>query len=210
MADRNPRPGDLIFKDVDGDGHLTDDDRVNLGNPFPTLGFGLNMAAQYTNVDMTLFFQGQTGNTIFRIFKYYTHQKTGYFNTYKEVLEEAWRAPGTLSPDDPGNPSNTEFQIHYDPMLNTKASSYYTEDGSYLRLKNIQVGYNLPKSWLTPAHIGSLRVYVAAQNLFTITKSEVLDPEMAGNNNGNPRDFGIDRSNYPQSRTFMVGLSLTL
>jgi TonB-linked SusC/RagA family outer membrane protein len=210
MADRNPRPGDLIFKDVDGDGKLTDDDRVNLGNPFPTLGFGLNMAAQYKNVDMTLFFQGQTGNTIFRIFKYYTHQKTGYFNTYKSVLEEAWRAPGTLSADDPGNPSNTEFQIHYDPMLNTKASSYYTEDGSYVRLKNIQLGYNLPHSWLTPAHIGSLRVYVAAQNLFTITKSKVLDPEMAGNNNGNPRDFGIDRSNYPQSRTFMVGLSLTL
>ncbi|GHU59254.1 SusC/RagA family TonB-linked outer membrane protein [Bacteroidia bacterium] len=210
MKDRNPRVGDLIFKDVDGDGKLTDDDRVNLGNPFPTLGFGLNASGQYKNVDLVLFLQGQTGNTIFRMFKYYTHQKTGYFNTYKEVLYDAWRAPGTFGPDDKGNASNTEFAINSDPALNTKASSYYTEDGSYLRLKNIQVGYNLPGKWLNPAHIGTARVYVGAQNLFTITKSNVLDPEMAGNNNGNPRDFGIDRSNYPQSLTMMFGISLTL
>ena len=210
MKDRNPRPGDLIFKDVDGDGKLTDDDRVNLGNPFPTVGYGLNLTGQYKNLDVTIFFQGQAGNTIFRIFKYYTHQKTGYFNTYKEVLEQAWRAPGTLGSGDPGNPSNTEFQIHYDPALNTKASSYYTEDGSYTRLKNLQIGYSLPKAWLKPAHISGLRIYAGAQNLFTITKSKVLDPEMAGNNNGNPRDFGIDRSNYPQSRTLMFGLSMTL
>jgi TonB-linked SusC/RagA family outer membrane protein len=210
MKDRSPRVGDLIFKDVDKDGKLTDDDRVNLGNPFPTLGFGLNASGQYKNLDLVLFFQGQTGNTIFRMFKYYTHQKTGYFNTYKEVLYDAWRAPGTFGADDPGNASNTEFAINSDPGLNTKASSYYTEDGSYIRLKNIQIGYNLPQRWLAPAHIGSARLYIGAQNLFTITKSNVLDPEMAGNNNGNPRDFGIDRSNYPQSMTMMFGLSLTL
>ncbi|MDR0430908.1 MAG: SusC/RagA family TonB-linked outer membrane protein [Tannerellaceae bacterium] len=209
MKDREPRPGDLIFKDVDNDGKLTDDDRVNLGSPIPKTVFGLNAKASYKNIDMSLLFQGQAGNKIFHMLKYYTHQKTGFFNAYADVFETSWRAPGTLSPDDPGNPSDTEFQINSDPRLNTKASSYYIENGSYLRLKNIQLGYTFPKKWLASAHISNLRVYVGAQNLFTFTPYKGLDPELGGDRDSrNPTNFGIDRSHYPQSRTYMMGLNM--
>jgi TonB-linked SusC/RagA family outer membrane protein len=210
MVDRRPRPGDLIFKDVDGDGKLTDYDRVNLGNPFPKVGYGLNFTAQYKNFDLAMFFQGQAGNKIFRMFKYYTHQKTGFFNTYNDMIDISWRAPGTLGPNDPGVASNTEFAFNSDPLLNIKASSYYVEDGSYVRMKNIQIGYNLPKKMLQKAFIKSLRVYVGAYNLLTITKYQGIDPEMAGNGNGDPRNFGIDRSIYPQPQSYMAGLTLTL
>lgn len=204
------RPGDLRFKDVDGDGELTDDDRVNLGSPIPKLSYGLNLNGAYKGFDLTLFFQGQSGNKIFRMLKYYSHQKTGYFNSYADVIETSWRAPGTMGANDPGVASNTEFQISSDPRLNTKASSYYVEDGSYLRLKNLQLGYTFPKKWMAPAHIENLRIYGSVQNLFTITKYKGLDPEMGGNDNSDPRDFGIDRSHYPQARTIMLGLSLIL
>ncbi len=208
MKDHEPRPGDLIFEDANGDGKLTDDDRVDLGSPFPKVSYGLNINLAYKNLDLTAFFQGVAGNKIFRTFKYYTHQKTGYFNSPASILEDAWRAPGTLGTDDPGNPSNTEFQIHSDPRLNTRASSYYVENGSYLRLKNLQIGYTFPREWTSKAKISNLRVYVGAQNLFTITKYNGLDPELAGNDNDNPTDYGIDRSHYPQARTYMVGLNM--
>ncbi|OAV74609.1 TonB-linked outer membrane protein, SusC/RagA family [Bacteroidales bacterium Barb7] len=115
-----------------------------------------------------------------------------------------------MGANDPGVASNTEFQISSDPRLNTKASSYYVEDGSYLRLKNLQLGYTFPKKLMAPAHIENLRIYGSVQNLFTITKYKGLDPEMGGNDNSDPRDFGIDRSHYPQARTIMLGLSLIL
>lgn len=208
MKNTGARPGDLIFKDVDGDGELTDSDRINLGSAFPKLNYGLTLNAAYKGVDISLFFQGVAGNKIFRMLKYYSHQKTGYFNAPADILETAWRAPGTLGSDDPGNPSNTEYQISSDPKLNTKASSYYVEDGSFLRLKNLQIGYTFPQQWISRAKISNLRVYIGIQNVFTATKYQGIDPELAGNNNDNPTDFGIDRSNYPQPRTFMGGLNL--
>lgn len=208
MKDRDPRPGDLIFADADGDGELTDNDRVNLGSPFPSVMYGINLNAAYKGVDLTAFFQGVAGNKIFRMLKYYSHQKTGYFNCPADMLDVAWRAPGTLGAGDPGNPSDTEYQISSDPRLNTKASSYYVEDGSYLRLKNLQIGYTFPQAWMSKAKISKLRVYVGVQNLFTITKYKGLDPELAGNDNDDPTNYGIDRSHYPQARTYMVGLNL--
>lgn len=208
MKDLSARPGDLIFEDVDGDGELTDDDRVNLGSPFPSLMYGFTLNAAYKGFDLTAFFQGVAGNKIFRMLKYYSHQKSGYFNSPSDILDVAWRAPGTLGADDPGNASNTEYQISADPRLNTKASSYYVESGAYLRLKNIQIGYTFPDRWMSKAKISKLRVYVGAQNLFTITQYGGLDPELAGNDNDDPTNYGIDRSHYPQPRTFMAGLNL--
>jgi TonB-linked SusC/RagA family outer membrane protein len=204
------RPGDFIFRDADGDGELTDNDRVNLGSPIPKIAYGLNLNAAYKGFDLTLFFQGEAGNKIFRMFKYYTHRKDGYFNGYSDLIETSWRAPGTLGPNDPGVASNTEFAINSDPGMNMRISDYYVEDGSYLRLKNVQLGYTFPKKWTAPAKIDNLRIYAGVQNLFTITGYNGLDPELSGNDNGNPTDFGIDRSHYPQARTVMVGLNLTL
>lgn len=208
MKDNNPRPGDLIYADANNDGKLTDDDRVNLGSPFPSLMYGFTLNAAYKGFDLTAFFQGVSGNKIFRMLKYYSHQKTGYFNSPANILDVAWRAPGTLGADDPGNASNSEYQISSDPRLNTKASSYYVENGSYLRLKNFQVGYTFPEKWMSKAKINRLRVYFGVQNMFTITAYNGLDPELAGNDNDDPTNFGIDRSNYPQPRTYMFGLNL--
>ncbi|OAV69182.1 Outer membrane cobalamin receptor protein, SusC/RagA family [Bacteroidales bacterium Barb4] len=210
MKNLNPRPGDFIFKDTDGNGKLDDDDRVNLGSPLPKVAYGLNLNAAYKGIDLTLFFQGQAGNKIFRMFKYYTHRKDGYFNTYSDLVEQSWRAPGTLGTNDPGVASNTEFAFNTSTALNMQISDYYVEDGSYLRLKNIQLGYTLPKKLLSPLNITNLRIYTSIQNLFTITKYKGLEPELGGNDNGNPTDFGIDRSTYPQARTVMFGLGLTL
>lgn len=209
MKNTGARPGDLIFEDTDKDGFLTDKDRVNLGSPFPTFMYGLNLNVAYKGVDVSMFFQGVGGNKIFRTLKYYSHQKTGYFNSPAGILEDAWRAAGTLSAGDPGNASNTEYQISSDPKLNTKASSYYVEDGDYLRLKNLQIGYTLPQKWISKARVSNLRVYLGVQNLFTLTKYKGLDPELAGNDNDDPTDYGIDRSHYPQARTIMTGLNLS-
>jgi TonB-linked SusC/RagA family outer membrane protein len=204
------RPGDFEFRDADGNGTLDDDDRVNLGSPIPKIAYGLNLNAAYKGVDLTLFFQGQAGNKIFRMFKYYTHRKDGYFNAYDDLIETSWRAPGTLGTNDKGVASNTEFAINSDPGMNMRISDYYVEDGSYLRLKNVQLGYTFSKKLMAPLNINNLRIYAGVQNLFTITKYKGLEPELGGNDNGDPVDFGIDRSNYPQARTVMVGLNLTL
>ena len=210
MSRVGARPGDLRFKDLNADGIIDDNDRDNLGSPFPKFGGGLNLTMQYKSVDLGIFFQGQAGNKIFRTFKYYTHQKTGAFNLYEGLIESAWRAPGTLGPNDPGVASNTEFAFNLDPQYNTRPSDYYVEDGSYIRLKNIQLGFNLPNRVLQKASINGLRIYVGTYNLLTFTKYKGFDPEMAGNNNGDPRNFGIDYSQYPQSRSFTFGLTMTL
>lgn len=210
MKDKEPRPGDLIFKDVNNDGVLSDDDRVNLGSPIPKIIYGLNINAEYKRFDVSLFFQGQAGNKIFNLLKYYTHQKTGFFNSNADVLSTSWRAPGTLGENDPGNPSNSEFQINSDPRLNTKASDYYVENGSYVRLKNLQIGYTFPDKLIKHLHINSLRVYAGGQNLLTLTLYKGLDPELGGDRESrDPTNFGIDRAHYPQSRSYLIGLNLT-
>lgn len=199
-------PGDLRFRDINGtdengrvipgpDGKLNASDRVQIGNPWPDFVYGLTFNGAYKGFDLNLFFHGSQGNDVMNILRYDTEAGTGWYNAPKDFLDNAWNGPGS---------TNKYYKISQNAGLNTNVSDYFVEDGSYLRLKNIQIGYNLPTQWLNQAREQQLRVYVGAQNLFTVTQYSGLDPEMGATD---PKLMGIDQGYYPQSRTFMIGIN---
>lgn len=193
------RPGDFKFKDLNGDGKVTGEDRGFIGSPHPDFTYGLTFSAEYRQFDFSIFLQGVQGNDIFNVFKYYTHQNTGYFNAPANMLQEAWHGSGT---------SNSQFMISASTANNNlRASSWYIEDGSFLRVKNLQIGYNLGKWMCKKLSISSCRIYVGAQNLYTFTRYSGLDPELA-DLSGSPLNAGIDFAKYPQARTILTGLSI--
>ncbi len=192
----NAVPGDFKFADSNNDGKIDDEDKVFYDSyqPDVTYNFGLNL--NYKNFDVNMLFQGVAGVDVFNGYKFTTYNAslTGY-NLDNRVLG-AW------------SPSNTDSDI---PRISTKddnknfgtTSSYYLEDASYLRMKNITLGYTLDASIMnTIAKGASLRIYLSAENIFTITKYSGLDPEVGGK--------GLDVAKYPLSRTITAGLSLSL
>lgn len=193
----NTQPGDIRFTDVSGpdgvpDGEITEDDRTIIGDATQDVQYGINLRMGYKGFDISAQFQGVAGNDIFSDTKFYTQ---GYFlngNLSTDVLN-AWT---------PTNPSSTQPRAIPNGLSNNNlASSYFVEDGSYLRLKNLQVGYSLPTKILD--QIGGLsnaRFYLAGQNIFTITDYSGFDPEQALN--------GFDPVAYPQSRRFTIGVQL--
>ena len=193
------RPGDFKFKDLNGDGRITGEDRTFLGSPHPDFTYGINLFAEYHRFDISLFLQGSQGGEIFNVFKYYTYQNTGYFNSPANMIEKAWHGEGT---------SNTQFQISASNANNNlRPSSWYIEDGSFLRIKNLQIGYNLNKRLCQKVGISECRIYIGGQNLYTFTRYSGLDPELA-DLSGSPLNSGIDFAKYPQARTILTGLSI--
>lgn len=188
-------PGDIRFSDLNGDNIINEDDRTFIGDPTPELVYGLTADFQYQGFDLNVFVQGTQGNEIYNgIFRY----DFFYTNRPQSSLER-WRGPGT---------SNSEPRVNLnDPNFNARASDRFVEDGSYLRIKNVQLGYSLPQSLLGKLQIQKFRVYVAAQNLLTITKYSGLDPEIG--TVGGALELGIDQGFYPQARMFLTGVNLT-
>lgn len=191
------RPGDLKFLDLDGDGTINADDRTNIGNPFPKVSFGFNLAADYKGFDIQILFQGTYGNKIMNAKKIDMYSGVGWYNAPKDLMSKAWS---------PTNPTNKQFQINADNTNNLQVSDWLVEDGSYLRLKNIQFGYSLPQNILTHYNISGIRVWLGAYNLLTFTKYTGLDPEIG---NSNPLNNGVDDGYYPQSATYMVGINIS-
>ena len=194
-------PGDLKFKDVNHDGVIDANDRVNLGSYLPKFTYSLNYTANYKNLDLALFFQGVYGNKIFNAERIIEEGMSRLFNSDVNVLN-AWTPTNTNT--------NIPRAISGDPNSNVRPSSRWVEDGSYLRLKNLQVGYSLPNAWLKTAtdnYVSKVRIYLSSTNLFTITKYSGLDPEV-GSKNGTLTN-GIDYGQYPQPREFQVGLQAT-
>ncbi len=194
-------PGDLKFKDVNHDGVIDANDRVNLGSYLPKFTYSLNYAASYKNFDLGVFFQGVYGNKIFNAEKIIEEGMSRLFNSDVNVLN-AWTPTNTNT--------NIPRAISGDPNSNVRPSSRWIESGSYLRLKNLQLGYNVPTGWLKSAtdnHVSKVRIYLSATNLFTITKYTGLDPEV-GSKNGTLTN-GIDYGQYPSPRSFQVGLQAT-
>ncbi|MBX2923568.1 MAG: TonB-dependent receptor [Chitinophagaceae bacterium] len=183
--------GHFKFKDLNKDGVINDEDRTYIGSPHPTFNFGLNVNLYYGNFDLGIFFQGVVGNKIFN-----------YWRTASE-----W--PGFLGEGslDTWTPDNRDAKLPiYDrrSLGDDRPSSFFVEDGSYVRLKNLQLGYN----FLNIKGISKLRVYVQGYNLLTFTRYSGLDPEVS---NGSPRDIGIDFGGfYPVSRKFIFGVNLGL
>lgn len=191
------RPGDVRFKDLNGDGNITSDDRAIIGNPFPDVTGGLNLSANYKNFDFNMFITGSYGNDIFNTNTYdLVGGANRLFNISQDYFENAWS---------PSNPSGTQPRFLGAPQ-NNGVSDRFVEDGSFTRLKNVTLGYTLPKGNFDK-YFSSLRIYVSGQNLITLTDYSGLDPELGVSDANVPGGFfGIDRGLYPQPKSFLVGI----
>ena len=186
--------GDIKFKDLNGDGRITGDDRTFIGNPNPSFTYGLTNTVAWHGFDLTVFLQGSQGNDVYNLNRVYTEGGLyGNGNSSSRVLAR-WTGPGTST--------DVPRAVAGDPNGNLRISSYFVEDASYMRVKLLTLGYNVPKNLLRYVGGQGLRVYVTAQNLLTLTKYKGFDPEIGG--------VGVDRGIYPQSRVLLAGLSLGL
>lgn len=207
------RPGDVKFKDISGpdgvpDGRIDQQyDRVFSGSAIPKIIYGLTANLAYGNFDLSVFFQGAYGN---KLYLQVNQDIEGFyrpFNMTERVYDERWTGEGT---------SNTMPRVSWLGSSNNKSpSTRFLEDGSYLRLKNVQFGFNFPKNVLNQMHIKGLRVYVTAENLLTFTKYTGLDPEMHTSDNLNAETYkgdvaaGIDWGTYPSARSYIAGVTLS-
>lgn len=201
--------GDARYKDVNGDGKLDENDKMVIGNPFPKLTYGLNFGIDFYGVDIQLFFQGAAGNSIYNAqrqmlesdgsgYALASYMKNDVWVGYTAAVQNAMIANG-VNPYELENRNGTIPNPLGSPT-NTENSTRFIEDGSYLRLKNVQIGYTFPLKWTQTFRCSRLRLYATAGNLFTITAYKGYDPEVGG---------GVDYGNYPQSRTFTFGLNAT-
>ena len=185
------KPGDIRFKDLNGDGIINDNDRTFIGNPIPKMSYGLNLSADTRGFDVSMFFQGVRGVDKYNDAKQITDYDSRPFNHTTAVLG-AWNGEGS---------SNTIPRTTFNDNGSSKKSSIFVEDASYLRLKNLEIGYSLGALRST-SRLGfqNVRIYASGQNLWTRTKYTGLDPEST--------DI-LDRGTYPQSRSFVLGTNAT-
>ncbi|MGD1893250.1 MAG: SusC/RagA family TonB-linked outer membrane protein [Cyclobacteriaceae bacterium] len=192
--------GDFRWSDLNDDGRVDNDDKEVVGSPIPkfTYGFGGNLG--YGNFDLNFQFFGVHGNDIFNIARSQLEASGRAYNKSSAVLD-AWSGPGT---------SNTIPRPHLqDPNQNIILGDHLIEDGSYLRLRTLQLGYNMPQSLLEPIGISSARLYVSGQNIFVLTKFTGIDPEVGFDEN-NSAVAGIYQDLYPQVRTWSIGVNVGL
>ncbi len=196
-------PGFFKFQDTDEDGTITDADRTWIGDPNPDFTYGLNIALNYKNFDLTAFFYGSQGNDIYNFNRFFLDFWPSFQGQKsKDLLYNSW-TPTNTTATTPKASNTSSFST------NTQTASYYVEDGSYLRLKNLTLGYTLPQSLLSKVNIGSARVYVQGVNLLTFTKYSNLDPEIGVNADYGDRAYGVDSGNYPTVKQFIFGLNVS-
>jgi len=186
-------PGDLKFKDQNNDAVVNDDDRIVMGNPFPKFEYSFNLSASYKGFDISAFFQGVEGRDI-----YVNNWGTIPFIQGSPPTVE-WRDRWTQD-----NPSTTMPRIYWgwnDSGKTSRTSSYFLQDASYLRVKNLSIGYSFPESVISKINVNKLRVYFSGDNLFTFTQYPGLDPERAGSGNF---------VSYPQNKIYAFGLQVQL
>jgi TonB-linked SusC/RagA family outer membrane protein len=190
----------------DGDQVIGPEDRTFIGNPNPKFTYGFNLGFTYKNWDLTTFIYGSYGNDILNFNTWWIDFWPSFQGQKStELLYDSW-TPDRTNTDVPKASNHSTFSN------NTVWNSYYVEDGSFLRMKNLTLGYTLPESLLGKVGVKSLRVYLQGVNLFTLTKYSGLDPEIGSQYTGstNDRNFGVDYGNYPSVRQFLIGLNLGL
>jgi hypothetical protein len=210
----NIQPGDVKFKDISGPDGVPDSiinsyDRAHVGSPLPDFSYGFTALLNYKNWEFSFFIEGIYGN---EIYWQAAHDIEGFyraFNLTKRVYDERWTGPGT---------SNTQPRVSWSGSTNNKKpSTRFLFDGSYLRIKNVSLGYTFSSNISERIKASNIRVYVSAQNLFTFTKYPGLDPEMQTSDNaqndpnhGNEGDLavGIDWGTYPSARIFNFGIDI--
>jgi hypothetical protein len=205
-------PGDLIFKDLNGNGRIDTDnaDKTHIGKSIPSFIYGMNFDFYYLGFDLSVFLQGVAGvdvyNNAARFVALPSNIPGEYVkdpNKWTTVLD-AWR---------PDNTSDIPRAIVSDPNINSRISDFWLENGSYLRIKNVQFGYTIPMSVTSKVGFSSIRIYVSAQNLKTFTKYSGLDPEVGTaehvSNVGAPLlNVGVDDGIYPMARTYSAGIQI--
>jgi TonB-linked SusC/RagA family outer membrane protein len=196
-------PGDIRFKDVNGDGHVTADDRTIIGSPIPKWNYGLTLNTSFKNFDFSMMLQGMAGFNILNKDRMQTWEAmTRAFNTLSTVLDR-WSTT---------NPSTTMPRaVAGDPNDNKRLSDRFMEDGSYARIKLVTLGYNVPKrvlSSISNETISNVRIYASANNLLTFTKTTTWDPEFTSNKGVDNMYRGVAESIYPQARTIMLGIQV--
>lgn len=186
-------PGDLKFKDVDGDGKITTKDRTMIGNPTPDFTYGFNLNLSYKGIDLSVDMMGVYGNEVYRD---WGNVSTYAQLNYRKDHMNRWHGEGT---------SNWEPILDPSRAINNLASSYFIEDGSFFRIRNVQLGYSFNRSLLNKMHLKSLRVYTNIQNLKTWHKNSGYTPEIGGS----ALAFGIDGGGYPMPAIYTFGVNLS-
>jgi hypothetical protein len=187
-------PGDVRFVDVNDDGKLNEDDRTMIGNPTPDFTFGFNASLEYKNFDFSALIVGAAGNDVFNGSQ---RQDLRYTNRTTAILDR-WTGEGTSNEI----PRYTWIDVNN----NYRVSDLYIEDGSYAKVKNLQVGYTIPDFWLQRIGASKWRFYISFENLYTLTKYSGADPEIGAMSSF---DIGIDRGIYPHARTVRFGTTIT-
>jgi TonB-dependent starch-binding outer membrane protein SusC len=188
------QPGDIRFADINKDGVITAADKTKIGDPFPEFTMGWNLNLEYKNFDLNTFTYASVGNDIYSAYE----RNANYTNKYRGVLAR-WTGAGTTN-----NARNPRYSF-IDDNSNIRISDRYVEDGSFIKIKNIQLGYTFPAA-VTKKIFSRLRIYAQVKNAFTFTKYSGYDPEIAGG----ILDTGIDRGAYPQARTYSFGIDIKL
>lgn len=213
LLDQTTRPGDFRFKDLNGDGKITAEDRTYLGSPLPDFVFGIPLSFSYGDFTLGMFFQGQTGNKIFNVMDYYLYNGAAG-NMYADIRSKHWS--GQVVEDRQFFPMNTAATVpDLDPSdnpRNFRASDFLIQDGSYMRLKELRLTYNLPQSLISKWRMSSLAISLCAYNLWTITGYDGFDPEVGKvvGSESNNLSMGVDHGNYPQARSFTFGIKIGL
>jgi len=191
-AQAGAQPGDIRFVDVNGDGKIDANDKTKIGNPFPKFIAGWNLSMNYKDFDFSAFFYASVGNDIYRAYE----RNANYTNKFRSVLGR-WTGEGTTN-----EATNPRYSFT-DANNNARVSDRYVEDGSFVKLKNVQLGYTFNGKTINKI-FQKLRVYAQVKNAFTITKYTGFDPEISGG----LMETGIDRGSYPQARTVAFGLDI--
>ncbi len=189
---KSTAPGDIKFKDLNGDGVINDQDRTNIGNANPTFTYGLTNTFTYKNFELTIFVQGSQGNKVLNFTRWYTEGGVSNGN-YSNAVLARWTGEGTSN--------SMPRLILDDPNGNNRVSDRFVEDASYFRIKNVRLSYGIPTKWASRLNVKNTKFYVSAQNLLTVTNYSGFDPEVGG---------GVDYGFYPQARTFLAGITIDL
>ena len=197
------KEGTFKFRDINGDNKITAADRTIIGDPHPDFTYGLNLNLGYKNFDLTMFAQGSQGNEIFNYVRYWTDFNTFQGNRSIELLNDSWKKSGDIAKLPRLNSGDATSQ---------QISSYFIEDGSYMRIKNVQLTYSIPNHLTSRVGISNAQIYLQGQNLLTLTKYTGLDPDINLRTSGNDNQdihMGIDEGAYPVAKSFLIGARLS-
>jgi TonB-linked SusC/RagA family outer membrane protein len=203
-------PGKLRVVDINNDNVINDDDRTVIGNPHPDFTYGINLDFSYKNLSLNIFGNGSQGNDLYNYVRYFADFNTFQGNRSQRALYDAWQPSNPSAPVSEwvaANPGATVPIMDANDQVSSRPSDYFIEDGSFFRIKNVQLTYNFPEDVIGDLGLSAANIYVQGQNIATFTDYSGLNPEIQ---TGNNTTLGYDGGYMPVSRTFFIGLNVTL